>query len=211
MASAIIHIAVAKKVNEYLNRNKKELYLGAIAPDAAKIIGIDRKITHFINKNDDDSSPNIEYFKSLYIDKITGDYDIGYYIHLLTDELWFKEFLPNFVIDDDTIVDNNGNKVSLAGITISDIIYNDYTNLNMEVIDYYGLDLKIFYEKFEYPTPVIKEVPKENFDLLIEKLGMISTASSEYNYILKLDKITHFIEYAAIYVLEELKKDNLAM
>ena len=185
MASAIIHIAVAKKVNEYLNRNKKELYLGAIAPDAAKIIGIDRKITHFISKNDDDSSPNIEYFKSLYIDKITGDYDIGYSIHLLTDELWFKEFLPNFVIDDDTIVDNNGNKVSLAGITISDIIYNDYTNLNMEIIDYYGLDLKIFYEKFEYPTPVIKEVPKENFDLLIEKLGMISTASSEYNYILK--------------------------
>lgn len=209
MASAIIHIAVAKKVNEYLNRNKKELYLGAIAPDAAKIIGIDRKLTHFISKNDDDSSPNIEYFKSLYIDKITGDYDIGYYIHLLTDELWFKEFLPNFVIDDDTIVDNNGNKVSLAGITISDIIYNDYTNLNMEIIDYYGLDLKIFYEKFEYPTPVIKEVPKENFDLLIEKLGMISTASSEYNYILKLDKITHFIEYATIYVLEELKKDNL--
>lgn len=209
MASAIIHIAVAKKVNEYLNRNKKELYLGAIAPDAAKIIGIDRKITHFISKNDDDPSPNIEYFKSLYIDKITGDYDIGYYIHLLTDELWFKEFLPNFVIDDDTIVDNNGNKVSLAGITISDIIYNDYTNLNMEIIDYYGLDLKIFYEKFEYPTPVIKEVPKENFDLLIEKLGMISTASSEYNYILKLDKITHFIEYATIYVLEELKKDNL--
>ena len=79
----------------------------------------------------------------------------------------------------------------------------------MEIIDYYGLDLKIFYEKFEYPTPVIKEVPKENFDLLIEKLGMISTASSEYNYILKLDKITHFIEYATIYVLEELKKDNL--
>ena len=71
MASAIIHIAVAKKVNEYLNRNKKELYLGAIAPDAAKIIGIDRKITHFISKNDDDSSPNIEYFKSLYIDKMS--------------------------------------------------------------------------------------------------------------------------------------------
>ena len=51
----IIHIAVAKKVNEYLNRNKKELYLWAITHDAAKIIGIDRKIT--------------------------GDYDIGYYIH----------------------------------------------------------------------------------------------------------------------------------
>ena len=36
MASAIIHIAVAKKVNDIINRNKKDLYLGAIAPDAAK-------------------------------------------------------------------------------------------------------------------------------------------------------------------------------
>ncbi len=133
-----------KKVNDIINRNKKDLYLGAIAPDAAKkIIGIDRNITHFI-KEDNVDTPNIAYFKQLYFDKIKSDYDLGYYIHLLTDELWFSEFLPNFVLDDETIIDPSGEKVSLVGITIGDIIYNDYTNLNAKIIDYYNLDLKLF-------------------------------------------------------------------
>ncbi len=174
MASAVIHIAVAKKVNEVLNRNEKDLYLGAIAPDASKIVGTDRKITH-----------------------------------LLTDELWFNEFLPNFVLDDETIVDTDGNKVSLKGITIGDIIYNDYTNLNVQIIDYYNLNFKLFYEEFTYPEPNIKEVPKSTFPLVIDKMGIIISNSAKYNYILKLDKITHFIEYATIYVLERLKADNL--
>ena len=199
MASAIIHIAVAKKVNEVLNRNEKDLYLGAIAPDASKIVGTDRKITHFIT-DDNSDAPNINYFRSLYLDKIKNDYDLGYYIHLLTDELWFNEFLPNFVLDD---------KVSLKGITIGDIIYNDYTNLNVKIIDYYNLNFKLFYEEFTYPEPNIKEVPKSTFPLVIDKMGIIISNSAKYNYILKLDKITHFIEYATIYVLERLKEDNL--
>ena len=208
MASAIIHIAVAKKVNDVINKNKKDLYLGSIAPDAAKIIGIDRNITHFI-KESNNCSPDIAYFKQLYLNKIKNDYDLGYYIHLLTDELWFNEFLPNFVLDDETILDSFGEKVSLVGITIGDIIYNDYTNLNVKIIDYYNLDLKLFYEEFEYPNPTIKEVPKSAFSQLIDKIGIILTNSTKYNYILKLDKITHFIEYATVYVLEKLRDDNL--
>lgn len=208
MASAIIHIAVAKKVNDIINRNKKDLYLGAIAPDAAKIIGIDRNITHFI-KEDNVDTPNIAYFKQLYLDKIKSDYDLGYYIHLLTDELWFSEFLPNFVLDDETIIDPSGEKVSLVGITIGDIIYNDYTNLNAKIIDYYNLDLKLFYEEFEYPSPTIKEVPECAFPQVIDKMGLIIANSTKYNYILKLDKITHFVEYATVYVLEKLTEDNL--
>ena len=39
MASAIIHICVAKRVNEFLNRNEKKFILGSIAPDISKQIG----------------------------------------------------------------------------------------------------------------------------------------------------------------------------
>lgn len=209
MASAIIHIAVAKKVNEVIERNEKDLFLGAIAPDVAKLINMDRKKTHFIKPNENTDVPNIKYFKSLYIDKIKSDYDLGYYIHLLTDELWFKEFIPNFIISDEIIMDNNGNNVLLKGLTVKDIIYNDYTNLNVQIIDYYNLNLKLFYEEFEYPIPNIKEVSRNSFDILINKLGLISINSTKYNLILKLDKITHFIEYATIYVLDKLKEDNL--
>ena len=65
MSSAIIHIAIAKKVNEVINKNEKDLYLGSIAPDAAKIVGIDRNLTHFI-KESTNGSPDIAYFKQLY-------------------------------------------------------------------------------------------------------------------------------------------------
>ena len=124
-------------------------------------------------------------------------------------ELWFKEFIPNFIISDEIIMDNNGNNVLLKGLTVKDIIYNDYTNLNVQIIDYYNLNLKLFYEEFEYPNPNIKEVSRNSFDILINKLGLISINSTKYNLILKLDKITHFIEYATVYVLDKLKEDNL--
>ena len=65
MASAIIHIAIAKKVNEVINKNEKDLYLGSIAPDAAKIVGIDRYLTHFIQESTH-GSPDIANFKQLY-------------------------------------------------------------------------------------------------------------------------------------------------
>lgn len=40
MASAIIHLAVAKELEKYLNvKNKYDYYLGTIAPDLAKQIG----------------------------------------------------------------------------------------------------------------------------------------------------------------------------
>ena len=40
MASAIIHLAVAKTLEKYLDiENKKDYYLGSIAPDISKQIG----------------------------------------------------------------------------------------------------------------------------------------------------------------------------
>ena len=39
MASAVIHLCVAKKVNEKLKMNERELLLGSIAPDISKQVG----------------------------------------------------------------------------------------------------------------------------------------------------------------------------
>ena len=41
MASAIIHLAIAKKVLEHINvEDQRDYYLGSIAPDIAKQIGV---------------------------------------------------------------------------------------------------------------------------------------------------------------------------
>ena len=89
MASAIIHIAVAKKLNEQLKMNEKELFLGTIAPDISKHIGQDRKISHFLDEN---RIPNLNLFLKKYNNSLNIPFIMGYYIHLFTDYLWFKYF-----------------------------------------------------------------------------------------------------------------------
>ena len=44
MASALIHLAVAKKVNEQLKRDNRILMLGSVAPDISKQIGSSRNL-----------------------------------------------------------------------------------------------------------------------------------------------------------------------
>ena len=89
MASAIIHIAVAKKLNEQLKMNEKELFLGTIAPDISKHIGQDRKVSHFLYEN---RIPNLNLFLKKYNNSLNIPFIMGYYIHLFTDYLWFKYF-----------------------------------------------------------------------------------------------------------------------
>ena len=48
MASAVIHIAVAKEINKDLKMKEKELFLGTIAPDISKQLGESKVKSHFL-------------------------------------------------------------------------------------------------------------------------------------------------------------------
>ena len=41
------------------------------------------------------------------------------------------------------------------------LIYSDYTNLNIELIDEYNIDLSLFYEEFQIPNTKIEDIPKD--------------------------------------------------
>lgn len=207
MASALIHMAVCKKVNEILKLNEKEIMLGSIAPDVAKMIGSSRRLSHYITKVDSDT-PNIELFLDKYKEYLNNPFELGYYIHLLTDVMWFNEFLPNFV-DDVYLTSKSGEKIKFEEKELLAILYNDYTNLNAQILDYYNMDLSLFYQEFPFPESHIKEIPKEYFPDIIKRLGLISTNTSNYNYVLDITSITHFIQYASIYCLDEIKKLNI--
>lgn len=211
MASAIIHIAVAKKVNEVLNVNpENHLLLGAIAPDIAKMVGSERYISHFIDESDKETTsvPNIDNFLSKYKEYLNNPYELGYYIHLLTDVLWFKEYLPNIANEEEYIIYNKeGIPIKYDEDEYSKIIYNDYTNMNIEVVDYYGMDFSLFYEKFECPENHIKEVDEKYFDDVIKKFGELSSAEAKDDaYVMDIERIVHFIEYATVYCLDEIRK-----
>lgn len=212
MASALIHMAVAKKVNKILKEDEKPFLLGSIAPDVAKIVGIDRGKTHFVDDSKS-ASPNIKLFLKKYRSKLNEPFELGYYIHLVTDVLWFDEFLPNF-IKNGRIRDKEDNIIKVSQKEGIEFLYSDYSNINKKLLDYYNFDLSLFYEPFDFPESHIEEVPSIYFWALISKMGVICSSASNQNsdddnFIFDIEEITHFVEYATIYCLDEIKKDGI--
>lgn len=178
MASAIIHLAVAKTLEQHFNiANKKDYYLGSIAPDISKQIGENKQMSHFLFNSLDDI-PNIKLFTEKYPNFKNNAFDLGYFIHLYTDKIWFKDFLPQIIA---------GNYIKLLDGTIikstpeetQTIIYQDYTNLNIQLIDEYKMDLSLFYEEFNPPKTTLNEIPINKLNILIDKMGIIIENSKE--------------------------------
>ena len=194
MASAIIHLAVAKVLRPYLDiKNEKDYYLGAIAPDIAKQIGRTKQESHFLY-NEKEDVPNIKMFTDKYKDFYKKEFDLGYYIHLFTDKIWFDKFLRT-LIQSDSLRLIDGTIMRCTGDELTKLIYSDYTNLNIKVIEEYDLDLSLFYEDFQIPDTEITEIPKEKLNILLEKMSIIiENSKEEKNYIFDIYLIKEFIE-----------------
>ncbi len=205
MASAIIHLAVAKVLEPYLNiKNRKDYYLGSIAPDIAKQIGRTKQESHFLYDEKEDV-PNIKMFTNKYKEFYKKDFDLGYYIHLFTDKLWFDKFLSTLV-QSNSIRLIDGTIVNIPPEELQQLIYSDYTNLNIKVIEEYNMDLSLFYEEFQIPNTEITEIPIEKLNILIDKMGIIiENSKQEKNYLFDIYLIKEFIEEAKTRILQEIK------
>lgn len=204
MASAIIHICVAKKLEKYLKiKNTKDYYLGSIAPDIAKQIGMSKKQSHFLY-NKKEQVPNIEMFIEKYPNYKSNDFDLGYFIHLYTDKLWFDGFIDELTYNS-SIRLLDGTIINLDKEKIDSFIYQDYTNLNIKLIDEYNLDLSMFYEDFNIPDSNIEEIPLDKLNILIDKMGIIIANSKEEKaYMFDIVSITNFIEKSKSEILKYL-------
>lgn len=113
MPSFVIHIAIA---NEYIKKhNKKEDYeefiKGTIEPDLTN----NKEITHYGEK--------ISYIylnKFLENNNIEGSFNRGYFLHLITDYLFYNKYLDYY---------------------IKDKLYNDYYILNKDIIPKYNVGM----------------------------------------------------------------------
>lgn len=205
MASAVIHLAIAKELEKYLQvNNKKDYYLGSIAPDISKQIGEDRDISHFIINTKKDI-PNITIFVNRYPNFKLNSFNLGYFIHLYTDKLWFQDFLPN-IVNNDSLKLLNGTTIRTTEDEIQSMIYSDYTNINIALIENHNIDLSMFYEEFILPKTTLTEIPTEKLDILIDKMGIIIENSKEKKaYTFDINKVEEFINYAVENILLELK------
>lgn len=192
MASAVIHLAIANEINKKLNRDKNQLLIGAIAPDISKFIGEDKTKSHFL-KELDSNIPDIESFLNKYKNSLTDDFVMGYFIHLYTDYLWFKYFVTEFY-DKPMITKLDGTVVKCSGNMLSLYVYNDYTNLNIKLIDRYNMDLKIFYNQLPKLSNIIEEIPMDKMGLLLSQMGIIIENSKEKkDYIFNIENVEKFI------------------
>lgn len=205
MASAIIHLAVAKELKKYLNvSDEKDYYLGAIAPDISKQIGQDRDISHFITNQKD--NPNINLFIRRYPNFKYNSFSLGYFIHLYTDKLWFNGFL-NKIVTNNSIKLLDGTSINATEEEISNMIYSDYTNINSKVIEEYDMNLSLFYEEFKMPKTLITEIPIEKLDILIDKMGIIIENSQEEKvYTFDIDQVKDFIDNSVKVIQKVLKE-----
>lgn len=211
MASTIMHIAVASQIYKMLedkaNISYYDYILGSIAPDISKQIGINKRKSHFIT--DDSSNPNLVLFLEKYRDTLSNSFNLGYYIHLYTDRLFYQDYLPLFVQDD--ILNSyvkclDGSVLNLSIKERKDLLYNDYTNLNLLLIDEYKLNLEVFYNDFRKPITEINEVMVDKLDILINNIGVIiENSKNEKRYIIDIDSIKSFIDDCSKEIYDNLK------
>ncbi len=209
MASSFIHAVVCNELNKKLKRNPKQILLGTIAPDISKLVGESKLYTHFL---DDESSdvPNLTRFLNKYIKNLDDDFVLGYYIHLYTDYLWFKYFIPEIYDNDKNLIKKiDGTIVNCHGHMAEIYIYNDYTNLNERLVKDYKLDLDFLYDNNIKFKDIIKEENMNRMDLIINKtIELYEGCKIHKDYVFDMDNINNFISLSVKLIeadLQELK------
>lgn len=205
MASTIIHMCVANELNKKLKRNNKEILLGSVAPDISKIVGENKIKSHFENN---DYSINLDKFLNKYKKQLDNDFLMGYYIHLYTDKLWAENFTSN-LISNDCVKLLDGTQIILNKEELFYYIYNDYTNMNLSLIDFYNLDLSLFYEDVLIPNIEMDEIPINKLQLLIDKAGIIiENSKEEKKYIFDMYSVKDFISSCVNIIYKDIEKQG---
>lgn len=124
MAGYVIHLAVAEAyIKKHPNdiKNYDEFIKGVVFPDSVS----DKSFTHYGEK-----SSKVHLDKFLSENDLDNDYNKGYFLHLVTDYLFYNKFLQYFSKD----------------------IYNDYDILNKPLQEKYNVKItddikdKVFYK-----------------------------------------------------------------
>lgn len=202
MASAVIHLCVAKEVNKYLKMDENMILLGSIAPDISKLIGETKEISHFLDHSNEDDIPNINRFLDKYRSELNKPFEMGYFIHLLTDKYWFRDYVYQYI--ERFTKDNTKKKITYTAI--KEVIYNDYTNINIKLIDKYELPLDLFANEIIYPQSKITEIPIAKLPIVVEKMGMIIQESTEEKtFMFDTNDIEIFIENTVKYIIKDVQ------
>ena len=206
MASSVIHMAVASEINKVLNRDYNKLMIGSIAPDISKHVGLTKQQTHFLTDNPVYDIPDIDKFLSLYKDDLLDDFVMGYFIHLYTDYLWFKYFIPE-IYEDESVRKLDGTIIKCDDRQLCKYIYNDYTNMNIKLMNEYNISDNIFYQDIPELKNIIKEIPMDRLDVIMDRaLEIIENTNERKEYVFDITNVKKFIELSIDLTLAKIKE-----
>ena len=155
MAGYVIHLVVA---SEYLRKtdevvtDKDEFIKGVIFPDTVK----EKGKTHYSEKYSSDT--NLYDFVEANIDNLGEDFYKGFFLHLLTDFLFYKKHY----------------KLPPGGIA-TQIIHDDYDKINKYVLEKYPIDIP------EEVVEFCKQKDGEPVYVKREKIDSFIEEASSYN------------------------------
>lgn len=126
MGSRIMHLIIANRVADKLSiENRKEFLFGGIAPDAVS----PKDDSHFFTGDVQEFKRSIDYqgFLHKYRSHVENQYLMGYYSHLIADDIWLKGFYLPWL----------RNRME-TNKEIFQQYHNDFRLLNGKLLDYYG-------------------------------------------------------------------------
>lgn len=143
MGSRIMHAIIACKLADCLSiPDKTSFLLGGIAPDSV----VPKDLTHFYKGNVEDYSREINYngFLSKYDVYKQNHYILGYYSHLIADNIWLKGFYLPWL----------KNRIE-ANPQILQLYHNDFRLLNGKLLEHYGFTKYLKEELHLGPVTII--------------------------------------------------------
>ena len=92
-------------------------------------------------------------------------------------------------------------------IQVKDIIYRDYTRLNMKLIDEYELNLYFMCNNIILPSSKIEEIPIDKLQLVIDKMSIIIKELDDSKTVMfDMDDINEFVLECSKMVIKDLKR-----
>jgi hypothetical protein len=126
MGSRIMHLVIANRIAECLSiEDRTPFLLGGVAPDALST----KELSHFFKGEVQDYSRSVDYkgFLHKYHEHVESHYILGYYTHLIADDIWLKGFYLPWL----------KNRME-SNKEILNLYHNDFRLLNGKLLEYYG-------------------------------------------------------------------------
>ena len=204
MASRIIHLAVSKIVAEHFDLDIGRFNLGNLLPDLHTNTKEEKSVSHFRivrEPYEDAKTDEYQYFDySCFLErnkeKINDDIYLGYYCHLITDELWIQNIYIKYMRD----------KNRKKRINQQKNYYHDFSKLNEIIREKYSLKMNLQYETVE--------MPQIDFERITDlKIALENDFKIKYDdlklLIFEYEDIINFIEETSNVIIKNIESEKL--